>query len=70
MSRFIPNNFNHGGIFYFPPKLIHSYNVEIAWARDNRFRTVLFNCLLAIVRMQLFFLSPDGDDVMLFVCIA
>ena len=35
---------------------------------DNRFRTVLFNYLLVIVRMQLsFFFSPDGGDVRRFV---
>ena len=39
----------------------------MAWARDNRFCTVFFYYLLAFVQMQLFFLSPDGDDVMHFV---
>ena len=72
MSHFIPNNFNHGDIAYFPPKTNSKfcYNAEIAWARDNRFCTVFFSYLLAIVRMQLSsFLFPDTDDVMRFVCI-
>ena len=57
MSHFIPNNFYHGDIAYFPPENISKscYNIEIAWVRDNRFCTVFFNYLLAIVRMQLSF---------------
>ena len=57
LPHFIPNNFNRGDIAYFLPQNNSKfcYNIEIAWARDNRFRTVLFIYLRAIVRMQLSF---------------